>query len=519
MKTVLPAWMLFVATGVMISLIVPLGEGFDEPWHFSYIQYIAQTGRLPAGPSMRVSAEVEAFLLVHPIGWRLKDIFTNLHSQEDYWHSPDRLRIDASLRNLRFAGTYRDGKSGFTKQYESHQAPLYYLLSAPLFFVCSHWLSFVNTFLILRVWSVLLASAVIPLSFALARRVTTSETVVRMVPILAAVFPGLYPDVVRVSNDALAVPLAAMIFVVLARYLEFRLGADLLKLSGLLLLGLLTKAFFLPIVVAIVIACVWFRDYRATLILVTASVAGCAWYAQNLWITGSWTGLPETVSANTTVVSSLSTLLRIDWFGVLRLAAVSHIWIGNWSLLQYRSWMYETVLVMFAIGLFGFITFLLKSAPRGLLVFSLTYVCYAAALVYYATQVYQQTGIAVIQGWYLSTMLPVEVLAFVFGLQSLVSRWIFIRAGSFAASCLLALTVYGNVFIAAPYYTNLIEHTSTGHVRAYHPRLSDASLIAARLTRFYPWMPDAVPLVIAGIVVVLGLWIIWSYLKTADYAT
>src|SRR5262245_23619073 len=91
MKPVRATWALFILTGVFVSLIVPLGEGFDEPWHFSYVQYVAQTGKLPAGPSMRLSAEVESFLLLHPIGWRLKDIFTNLQSQEEYWHSPNRL--------------------------------------------------------------------------------------------------------------------------------------------------------------------------------------------------------------------------------------------------------------------------------------------------------------------------------------------------------------------------------------------------------------------------------------------
>src|SRR4029079_5783938 len=175
-----------------VSLILPLGEGFDEPWHFGYVQYVAQTGRLPGGPSMRLSAEVESFLLLHPIGWRLKDVFPTLRTQEEYWHQPDRAGIDASIRSLRFSGTYRDGQSEFTRQYESHQAPLYYILSAPLFWLCSRFLSFVDTFLILRLWSVLMASTVIPLAYALAKRLSASDALANAVPMIIAMFPGLY---------------------------------------------------------------------------------------------------------------------------------------------------------------------------------------------------------------------------------------------------------------------------------------------------------------------------------------
>src|SRR5262249_9107457 len=143
-----------------------------------------------------------------------------------------------------------------------------------------------------------------------------------------------------------------------------------------------------PIVIATFIALLWIRDFRALLTMLAASSIAWIWYVRNLWLTGSLTGLPETVSAKTSVVSSISTIRNMDWFGVLRLAAVSHIWIGNWSLLQYRSWMYEVVLVIFAFGLFGFVVFLLKDKPRTLSVLVFIYVCFAAALVYYATQVF-----------------------------------------------------------------------------------------------------------------------------------
>src|SRR5215510_4895052 len=104
MRRVGTAWAFFILMGLFVALVVPLGEGFDEPWHFGYVQYLAQTGRLPPGPQSHLSGELDQFLLRHPIGWRLRDILPSLHSHDEYWQqAPDeRLRIDTDVRQMRF---------------------------------------------------------------------------------------------------------------------------------------------------------------------------------------------------------------------------------------------------------------------------------------------------------------------------------------------------------------------------------------------------------------------------------
>src|SRR5207249_10297161 len=49
---------------------------------------------------------------------------------------------------------------------------------------------------------------------------------------------------------------------------------------------------------------------------------------------------------------------------------------------------------------------------RGVITLVTAYLVFAGALVYYATQVFQQTGTSVAEGWYLTTFLPVEALLF-----------------------------------------------------------------------------------------------------------
>jgi hypothetical protein len=517
MRVVILAWLFFVLMGLFIGLVVPLGEGFDEPWHLGYIQYLAQTGTLPPGPRLHLSVELETFLRLHPVGWRLKGIYPGLHSQEDYWHAPEaeRALADQTLRSLRFESIYREGEADFSPQYESHQAPLYYLLMAPLFLGASKFLSFLDTFLFLRLASLLLASAVVPLTFALAKRVSASHMTPMGATMMVALFPGIYPDVVRVSNDALAVPLAAATFVMLARYLDWDSRKNRLLLGLTLLAGLCTKAFFVPIVAAIVAWMIANRRFRTAAIISAISVPGWIWYLRNLFVTGSVTGLPETVAASTTVMSSITSLAAIGWKALLRLTAVSHIWIGNWSLLQYRSWIYQTIMVLFAAGVAGFLAFLFKSSSRILQVLMLIYVAFAASLVYYATQVLQQIGVPVIQGWYLSLMIPIEAIVFAVGIEFLFRRRFGVGITAFTGVCFLAMLIYGNAFIAAPYYAGLTEHAASGHLRAYHPQWADISVLAARLVRFHPWIPGPALTAAAVGILATGFLLIWQYCESS----
>src|SRR5262249_36922053 len=152
---------------------------------------------------------------------------------------------------------------------------------------------------------------------------------------------------------------------------------------------------------------------------------------------------------------------------------------------------YQTVIVLFGVGLIGFVFHLIRRSSPAILALCAVYGFYCASLVYYATQVFQQTGVPVIQGWYLSPLLPIEVLVFVMGIDFFFRRWS--RWGiATVAVCFLAMVVYGTAFIAAPYYSGVIEHAPSGHLRAYHPHFSDIPMISSRLTRLHPWIPGAV---------------------------
>jgi len=519
MKIVVLAWLFFMLTGVFVSIVVPLGEGIDEPWHLGYLQYLAETGKLPPGPKLHLSAELQQFFQLHPVGWMVHTIYPDLVSQEEYWRQPEdeRLKTDAALRRLHFLQPYSEGSADFTEEYESHQPPLYYGILAPLFIVTARSFSLADTFLLMRLWSVLIASAVVPLSYCLAKRVTASPRAIGAVTMLVAMFPGMYPDVVRVSTDALLVPVAAAIFLALMRYLDSRSGRDATVLGLMLLIGLSTKAFLIPVLAATLLIVLAHREFRTAAVLTLVSAAGWAWYARNIWITGSLTGLPQTVVAKPTLAASIASLRLLHWVDMIKLTAVSHIWIGNFSLLQFRSWMYKVVELFVAAGGAGFVIASLRKRPsQKIQALLLIYAVFAAALVYFATQIFLEGGVSVIQGWYLTPMLPIEALVFVLGIQYLFPRKLFPWVAAFMAFCFLALVIYGNAFISAPYYSGLTRHSASGRLSIYSPHWQDIAVMSGRLTRFHSWIPDSAPVVLCFIVVVSGISLIWVFLMDRE---
>jgi len=485
-------WLTFLAGGTFFVLMVPLGEGFDEPWHFAYVQHVAQFGKPPLGHSTHISEEIATFLRVHPVSWGLHRNFPTLLSHDEYWRDQrNRDELDPVLANLRFSGEYAESQTEASGQYESHQPPLYYFASAPVFAAASYLFSFVDTFLAARMFSVFLASLIVPGSFLLAKVVLKDSAAAGNIAALVVLFPGLYPGVVRVSNDALAVPLACWTLVLLALFLEKHQPVHLYGLSALLIAGLWTKAFFIPILAGVIVSLLYYVQVRAAITVLLISLAGAPWYVNNFNHTGSITGLPETISIKSSAFSSVEALWGLDWNNLLNVVRFSHIWVGNWSFLSVRSWMYRVVFWLFVLGVMGLIRGRIRSVS-GALSLIICYAVFIAGLIYYATQVFQETGTSVAEGWYLTSFIPAEAVLFSAGLQSsLGARWRWV--GIAAQVLLLALLIYSSAFIAMPYYSGITAHKADGHLATYHPQLSDFGLMSARLLRFHPFVPVTLP--------------------------
>src|SRR3974390_3145189 len=93
-RFLLLVWFVFVARGCFYSAALPLWEGYDEPFHFAFIQYFETHHGLPL-PTNRVSREIQASLHLLPLPWMLrlhgypKPIFTH----DEFWN------LDAQQRD------------------------------------------------------------------------------------------------------------------------------------------------------------------------------------------------------------------------------------------------------------------------------------------------------------------------------------------------------------------------------------------------------------------------------------
>ena len=166
--------------------------------------------------------------------------------------------------------------------------------------------------------------------------------------------------------------------------------------------------------------------------------------------------------------------------------------------------MYRAIFWFFLWGLVGLLGRSTRS-NRGVITLVTAYLVFAGALVYYATQVFQQTGTSVAEGWYLTTFLPVEALLFVAGVRSLFRqhwKW----AAATMKLFLIALLAYSAAFISLPYYAGIASHKPDGHLATYHPQLSDFSLMTSRLLRFHSWIPAWLPWLLLCAVIAFGLY-------------
>ena len=149
------------------------------------------------------------------------------------------------------------------------------------------------------------------------------------------------------------------------------------------------------------------------------------------------------------------------------MAVRSHIWIGNWSFLGVRSWMYQVVFWLFLITVAGLLLRRMRVASPVLSPLLFTYGVFAASLAYYATQVLQSTGESVAQGWYAACLIPVEATLFVAGARAWFPRFGTLLIAVFQLF-LLALLFYTSAFISLPYYAGLTSHAAGGGLVPYH---------------------------------------------------
>ena len=357
--------------GAAQLLVLPPFEGFDETAHYSYIREIADTRRVPIFGRSTIAAIVADYHRLGPMpytsvppfnqngGWTYETFAANNAAQNAYreryrapGHSERRYQPTSELN------------------WEAQHPPLYYALLAPVM-RATDGLSFNAQFFVLRLISYLLAAFGLVVGLSASLRFFRNDTVSRRALIAGALLypflvPMFLPEFGRIGNDSLCMFLVGVTWAALLAVIAERRHIRAPLVLGVVLgLGLLTKAFFLPIGTGVFLYLVYrsiavrnnptmarTRLREALTVAATALVTGGWWYAYKFLAFNSITGGAELINldAQGGLLPNLQQKFAIRYFarGVVALLA-SGYYTGTWSLTRLPELLYVPGLILLAV--------------------------------------------------------------------------------------------------------------------------------------------------------------------------
>lgn len=444
-------WLAFLARGLFYCVLQPMWEGYDEWAHFAYLQHLAEHHAIPDRGDL-VSFEVRRSLRLVPLPQAAIVVGPGTITHDQFW------RLDAEK-----SWPLKGDANIPAKQYEAQQPPLYYLMLVPLYKAISG-LSLPARILALRIASVAIGSAVIFLGYAVGLLVLHSRKLAMLAAALLACLPELCLDVARVGNEGLAIVLASAIVLFSLRACRRRSAfLEWLMLGALLGAALLTKAYALALMPLPVVAAL-IRVIRHPKLLKQAAawcsaswmaaIAIAGWWYWRTWVvTGTLSGEQlNVVTKNMPLAQKLSAIFHMNWRVVVDSMAFEHIWLGGWSFLVVRSWMYRVCELVVVLALLGLLMQVVRTRAlaRPAMILAAACVLMYLAVAYYSLLVFLVQNVSTAVGWYLYVVIVPEVVLLTLGFKR--------SPLAVAGVCIMAiaLDLYTVHFLLMPYYTGLI---------------------------------------------------------------
>ena len=231
-------WLMFTVKALVYIAVTPLWEGFDELFHFAYIQSLASTRSLPVWGKTFIESEIAKSTAYVPLAGLMPQLARGSEklSYRDYWEmeAAERDGLREQLHRLEASANRLVPSS--VKLYQTQHPPLYYALCVPLY-KAMEGRSIVDKVFAIRFFSIVLTSTSL---VAIALMVKEKRSRFNAVFAVSAVlWPCLYIDIARVGNDSLGAALFSFIFLAMTRYGSRQTFGRAVALGVLLGLGLL----------------------------------------------------------------------------------------------------------------------------------------------------------------------------------------------------------------------------------------------------------------------------------------
>jgi Dolichyl-phosphate-mannose-protein mannosyltransferase len=474
-------WLCFIIRAVFYSSAFPLWEGFDEYAHFATIQHIFFHRDIPDFRTANSSREVAESLKILPVPWLLRDESKGYLSHDDYWQlaPADQMVRRTQLKDLPQEWSDEEAVPRLPL-YEAQQPPLYYWLMLPVYWSVKS-LELPTQVWILRLVTVLLGSIVVPVAFLTGRKCFSGERGALGVAVVVASMPQLSIDIFRISNEALSVVIGSLTVLAVITLWSSPPNTSRGAIVGLAVgSALLTKAYFLSLLLwaTFVLVAATLRDSkqrRAPALQLAAGIAVCVsiagwYYIRVLALTGTFTGEQNDVGAYYSHVSWADAIKRMPWRRIFDFMAVTHIWLGNWSFLVVRTWMYRVVEFVFILALLGLLLQIIR--PTGHLAKARSLICIlvmplvllVAGLCFHAIQSFRSAENIGTMGYYLLCLVVPETIVLLWGLARLMPEGQGLLAVPALTIVFNALEQFGTTFLLLPYYAGAIHHDTRGHL-------------------------------------------------------
>jgi 4-amino-4-deoxy-L-arabinose transferase-like glycosyltransferase len=473
-------WLCFLVRATFYASTMPMWEGFDEYSHFGVIEHIALHHDIPDHRTTNTPRPVGESLKLAPWAWLEHDNDKGHLSYEAYWalDPADRAAREQKLRSMPEVWASQDSDPPL-QLWEAQQPPLFYWL-AQVPFAMARNAGLPTQVWLLRCFCALIASLIIPLGFLAASEVFDDWRLAIAAVAMLTAMPELMISAARISNESLAIAVGALVALLGIRQLKAPTmrGAALFVIAfGIALgMGLLTKAYFLaflPWALLVVAIPSWKSQKQQAIRNALAMLGACAaiagwWYIRTYLLTGTITGEEREVAVRAGTTLSLWTAIRdTPWSKVLGFVLMSHIWLGGWSFLVVRSYMYRVVEILMLIAAGGVALQIARPRAglpdrRQLGAMLLLFASLIAGLCYHATTGFRTYVGSGTMGYYLFVLAVPEATLLVTGLTRL-WRWL----PSLLIAVFVAFEAYALWILQLPYYAGMIQHTPNGNLPAF----------------------------------------------------
>jgi hypothetical protein len=320
-----------IVNAALFTALLPLWEGFDEAFHYGYVEDLWQSRKLPVLARTLVPYDVVASFPLAPVSNISRRAIPEGTAYDAWFALPAGER---ERRRLALEQLAPDPRPVLRGNYEAHQPPLAYLLLAPVDWSLRK-LPLTVRVLVLRLFCGV-GSAVLLFfgASALCRLLEVPESFATAA--LFGIFCSemLYATTAHVANDWLAVGASVFLLVELVKLVRAPGRRTALAAGAWLTAGLLAKSYFLVFAAfAVGLAAVLVARGRtriATLLpgAALAIVVAGPWYVRNIVLYGNAGGTPEAFEG-VGIRQILAAAPRVDWPATAAFLARASLWTGN----------------------------------------------------------------------------------------------------------------------------------------------------------------------------------------------